>query len=312
MSSSGPSLSGKIKTKSQGLRLMPKDVAHSILLMHDEPDYLHGVELSSRELALMMLKSLDENGEDTTFARNKLKQIDSAWIDYLNAHNQRECEEFKTYKGQLERAHGLLRSEINQMLISKQLKIATMNVKKLKLFMNKYKDDPDLVEKIRHKLGLIISEYYSRDEWFKFYNGAHPEYIMNSFIYNPRKDETRFKILRIDGNQVTYQPYHNNEPVGEPIKIGLNEFLEIRISDQPIPIGEVYSFFPARNPGFDTDASYNKKVNDYLGRLMESFANKPATEFSSVPNGGRRTHHKRHDKKNKRTNRKKHSIRRRK
>jgi hypothetical protein len=109
-------------------------------------------------------------------------------------------------------------------------------------------------------------------------------------MYNPWKDEKRFKVLRIDGNQVTYQPYRNDEPDGTPKKIGLDEFLNIRINAQNnygwwknIPIREVYRFFPDRDDDYDTDDSYNAKVDHYLAHLMSAFAKKPDTEFFSVP-----------------------------
>ena len=157
--------------------------------------------------------------------------------------------------------------------------------------MNEYKNDPILLAKIKDKLHAIILANYGRSaHGFHFHNGAHPEWFMNAFIYNPRKTEYRFEVLRVDGNQVTYQPYQHNKPVGEPIKIGLDEFLKIRISAQDnynrwkdIPIGEVYRIFPERDDEFDTDESYNAKVDDYLAHLMSTFAKKPDTEFFSVP-----------------------------
>lgn len=272
----------------------------SVVRSHDERSHsgVHGSELSSRERALMMLKSLEENEgneEDLKFARNKLKQIDSEWVDSLNENDQSDCEEFKQFKRPLE-SSGLRPSEMHGMLIRKQLTIVMRNIEKLKLLMSKYKDDPGLVGIIRHKLGSIIGEYYGKGAWFEFHKGAHPEYIMNSFIYNPKP------VLRIDGNQVTYQPHRKGNPVIEPVKIGLDEFVKL-------PIGEVYGFFP--DPGFDTTVkSYNAKVNNYLKQLMETFAKKPAGFFSTpyVPpakaklsSGGSRTHHKRDSKKKKRT-----------
>lgn len=271
----------------------------SVVRSHDERSHsgVHGSELSSRERALMMLKSLEKNEgneEDLKFARNKLKQIDSEWVDSLNENDQRDCEEFKQFKRRLESSGGLRPSEMHGMLIRKQLTIVMMNIEKLKLLMNKYKDDPGLVGIIRHKLGSIIGEYYGKGAWFAFHQGAHPEYIMNSFIYNPKP------VLRIDGNQVTYQPHRNREPV----KIGLDEFVKL-------PIGEVYGFFPDRHPRFHTVESYNAKVDNYLEQLMETFAKKPAGFFSApyVPpakanrsSGGRhKTHDKRDSKKMKRT-----------
>ena len=224
----------------------------SVVRSHDERSHsgVHGSELSSRERALMMLKSLEENegnDEDLKFARNKLKQIDSEWVDSLNENDQRDCEEFKQFKRPLE-SSGLRPSEMHGMLIRKQLTIVMRNIEKLKLLMNKYKDDPGLVGIIRHKLGSIIGEYYGKGAWFAFHQGAHPEYIMNSFIYNPKP------VLRIDGNQVTYQPHRNREPV----KIGLDEFVKL-------PIGEVYGFFPDRH-------QYSQLPSGHLSRSHQPHA----------------------------------------
>lgn len=313
---------------------LPHDVLHSVLGSHDGHDHiLHGKYLSPRERALMMLQSFVDNNEDSHLAINQLRQIDSAWIDSLKEYNQTDCDEYKQFKLELKRETP---SELKKKLLEKESEIVMKNVKKLKLFMRKYQDNPDLVEKIRHKLGSIIRDYYRRGGLFDFNEGAHPEYIMNSFIYNPWKDEMRFKVLRIDGNQVTYQPYCNDGPDGNVRKIGLDEFLKITISVQTdsgfwrsIPIGEVYRFFPERDDDFDTDDSYNAKVDEYLKHLMQTFAKKPGTEFFSVPyepklksmpiqpksnwvqtadgnwvrapSGGRKTHHKRHNKKKKRT-----------
>jgi hypothetical protein len=260
---------------------------------------------------------LSQMDHDPT-AVNQLKEIDSVWVDSLKEQDQTECKEYKQFKRKLELAK-TPKSELNKRLLKKELKIVMKTVKKLKLFINKYKDDPGLVEKIKDKLNLIIGElfwhskYYSRGGLLGVHEGAHPEYIMNSFIYNPQKDETRFKVLRIDGNKVTYQPYRNNEPVGEPIKIGLDEFLKTGMSvkfmrpgvsfSEDVPIGEVYKIFPKRDYVDETVESHNAKVDDYLEHLMRTFANKPATEFfSALTSGGRRkTHHKRDNNKNKRT-----------
>jgi len=274
---------------------------------------------------------LSQMDHDPT-AVNQLKEIDSAWVDSLKKQDQQEQTEYKQFKHKLELAK-TPKSELNKRLLKKELKIVMKTVKKLKLFMNKYKDDPGLVEKIKNKLNLIVggldwhSVYYGRDgrlgeqgqmtveTWpLRTYTGAHPEYIMNVFIYNPPKGEKRFKVLRIDGNKVTYQPYRNNEPVGKPIKLGLDEFLKTGISvafgprgtepgfSTDVPIGEVYKIFPKRDYVDDTVETYNAKVDEYLEYLMRIFANKPATEFFSAPtSGGGRTHRKRNNNKNKRT-----------
>jgi len=267
---------------------------------------------------------LSQMDHDPT-AANQLKEIDSAWVDSLKEQDQTECKEYKQFKRKLELAN-TPKSELNKRLLKKELKIVMKTVKKLKLFMNKYKDDPDLVEKIKDKLNLIIgdsfwhSKYYSRGGLLGSHEGAHPEYIMNSFIYNPQKDETRFKVLQIDGVQVTYQPYRNNEPVGEPVKIGLDEFLKKGLSvefmrsgvsfSEDVPIGEEYKIFPKRDYVDETVESHNAKVDDYLEHLMRTFTKKPAGFFSApyVPpakakrtSGGGRTHRKRDSNKNKRT-----------
>ena len=283
-------------------------------------------------------------------AVNQLKEIDSAWVDSLKKQDQTECKEYKQFKHKLELAK-TPKSELDKRLLKKELEIVMKTVKKLKLFMNKYKDDPGLVEKIKNKLNLMVgnldwySVYYCRDgrlceqrqvtaeTWpLRTNTGAHPEYIMNVFIYNPPKGEKRFKVLRIDGNKVTYQPYRNNEPVGEPIKLGLDEFLKTGISvafgadgmmimydgsigalagprgTEPgflrdVPIGELYKIFPKRGYVDDTVETYNARVDEYLEYLMRIFANKPATEFFSAPTSGgrRKTHHKRDSNKRKRT-----------
>ncbi len=271
----------------------------------------------------MMLKSLEENGQDPSLAINELRQIDDAWVDSLTPYLT-DCKEYRDFKAGLtdDVVKDLLRTHFadyssdmvagkKKILREKELEIAMRNVKRLKLFMHTYQSDPDLVEQIRRKLNSIIREYYGRgNAMLKFHEGAHPEYIMNSFIYNPWKDETNFKVLRIDRNQVTYQPYRDGRPHGNPVQIRLDEFLKIRI---PIKrIGEVYKIFPELDDVHDYEASYNEKVDYYLERLMETFEKKPDTEVFSVPpkpepnpksQGGRRhrTHHKCHNNKKKRT-----------
>jgi|688.fasta_scaffold187336_3 hypothetical protein len=166
---------------------------------------------------------------------------------------------------------------------------APMNVKRLKLLMNKYQEYPEFIKKIREKLNSIILAHYGKYGNFKFHEGAHPEFIMNAFLYDPSKSEKRFKVLRIDGTQVTYHMLNEfNEPSRE-MTIGLDEFLRMPISAKNaygwwnIPIGEVYGFFPERDLERGTEDVYNAKVNNYLEHLMKLFANKPHTEFFSVP-----------------------------
>jgi|688.fasta_scaffold196301_2 hypothetical protein len=270
------------------MRSLPEDVLHLVLSHDDDGPDLRGKHLTARERALVMLQSFVENNEDIQLATNQLSQIDSTWIDSLKEYNQTDCDEYKQFKHQLE-LQKTTPSELKKKLLEKESEIVMKNVKKLKLFMRKYHYDSDLVEKIMHKLDSIIRNYYRRDGLFDFNEGAHPEYIMNSFIYNPRKHETRFKVLRIDGNQVTYQPYRNDEPNGNARTTGLDEFLKVTITAQTdsgfwrsIPIGEIYRFFPDRSE-FDTDESYNEKVAGYLEQLMTIFAKKPDTAFFSVP-----------------------------
>lgn len=194
------------------------------------------------------------------------------------------------------------------------------NVMRLKLFMNRYKSNHALLEKIKLKLNSIMLSNY--ESFHSFHGGAHPEWVMNAFIYNPNERETRFKVMRMDGNQVTYQPYVYNAPQGGPITIGLDAFLKLGINQQnrygmwkSTPIGEVYRILPERDEE-DIDEMYdNAKVNNYLEQLMVVFAHKPSSILSSVPQskegvklsnfaakGGRkRTHHKRHNKNKKRT-----------
>jgi hypothetical protein len=281
---------------------------------------------------------LSQMDHDPTVA-NQVKEIDSAWVDSLKYQDQTNSKEYKQFKASCVDTSSRS-SELYEMLLEKELKIVIKTVEKLKLFMIKYKDDPELVEKIKDKLNLIIggldwhSVYYGRDgrlgeqgqvtaeTWpLRTYTGAHPEYIMNVFIYNPPKGEKRFKVLRIDGNKVTYQRYRNNEPVGEPIKLGLDEFLKIGLSVEflyfgisyfeYVPIGEVYKIFPKRHVNEKVE-SHNAKVNKYLKNLMIIFANKPSSEIFSTPvksaSGGtysvdrrRKTHHNRDNNKNKRT-----------
>ena len=252
---------------------------------------------------------LSQMDHDPTVA-NQVKEIDSAWVDSLKYQDQTNSKEYKQFKASCVDTSSRF-SELYEMLLEKELKIVIKTVEKLKLFMIKYKDDPELVEKIKDKLNLIIggldrySVYYGRDgrlgeqgqvtaeTWpHRTYTGAHPEYIMNVFIYNPPKGEKRFKVLRIDGNKVTYQPYRNNEPVGEPIKLGLDEFLKIGLSVEflysgisyfeYVPIGEVYKIFPKRHVDEKVE-SHNAKVNKYLKNLMIIFANKPSSEIFSTP-----------------------------
>jgi hypothetical protein len=172
--------------------------------------------------------------------------------------------------------------EINGMNINADN--APINIKKLKLFMNKYRAYPYFIKKkIKETLKSIILSNYGKYGKFKFHNGAHPEFIMNAFIYNPWESEERFKILRIDGTQVTVAL------TGLPMTIGLDEFLKTRITAQTpygwreLPIGEVYGFFPERDLEYDTDDLYNEKLDTYLGHLMTVFAKKPPTDFFSVP-----------------------------
>jgi|688.fasta_scaffold03453_5 hypothetical protein len=175
------------------------------------------------------------------------------------------------------------------MLHEKELEIVKKNVEKLKLFMNKYQSDPELLEKISEKLNSIIRNYHAKHGHIGFHDGAHPEYVLNAFIYNPSKTEKRFKVLGINRTQVTYQPLRNENPDGLPITIGLDAFLKTRITAQTehgfwreIPIGEVYGVFPCRCE-YDTDHSYDAKVNYYLERLMTVFAKNPSSEVFSVP-----------------------------
>ena len=153
----------------------------------------------------------------------------------------------------------------------------TDNLKRLKLYMHKYKDDPRLLAKIKEKLNSIMLQNYGF--FHNFHGGAHPEWIMNAFIYNPSKNHY-FKLLRIDGNQVTVQMRNQSEP----IRMGLDEFLRTEIYDRNVHqmrtsamIGEVYKILPEYNE-YDLD---NRDI--YLAHLMEVFEKKPSGEFFSVP-----------------------------
>ena len=157
----------------------------------------------------------------------------------------------------------------------------TDNLKLLKLYMHKYKTIPRLLAKIKEKLNSMMLQ--NNGFFHNFHGGAHPEWIMNTFIYNPRKNRY-FKLLRIDGNQVTVQMQHKSDP----IRMGLDEFLRTEINDRTVHqmrteamIGEIYRILPEYNE-YDLD-----ERGIYLAHLMEVFEKKPSgepsSEFFSVP-----------------------------
>jgi hypothetical protein len=164
---------------------------------------------------------------------------------------------------------------------------AVRNIQRLKLFMNKYRSYPTMLEKIKKKLQTIIMVNYRKS----LHDGAHPEFIMNAFVYNPSGREDRFKVLRMDGNQVTVAMFNRDfQRYDAPTTIGLDAFLKRGISAKSnygfwkhIPIGEVYGILPERGCEEETDDVYEDRINKYLTRLMGVFANKPSTELFSVP-----------------------------
>jgi len=170
---------------------------------------------------------------------------------------------------------------INEMTSSGPPKTIRHNVEVLKHFMYKYKTNPELLKKIKEKLNSIILR--NSEIFHGFHGGAHPEWVMNAFMYNPMENE-HFKLLRIDGNQVTVKMQHKSEP----IHMGLDEFLKMEIPNRTVHhmrtsamIGEIYRILPEYN-------EYNLDEREiYLAHLMEVFDNKPygqpSSEFFSVP-----------------------------
>ena len=161
--------------------------------------------------------------------------------------------------------------------------VGDLDVRTLKLYMNKHKTDPELLENFKKKMNSIILRNYGRGSLYGFHGGAHPEWIMNAFIYNPSENK-HFKLLRIDGNQVTVKMQHKSEP----IHMGLDEFLTTEIPDRTVHqmrtsamIGEIYRILPEYNE-YDLD-----ERGIYLAHLMEVFEKKPSgepsSEFFSVP-----------------------------
>lgn len=275
---------------------IPEDLIRKIFghvresVVKDDHNHDRGILLSQMDYVPTLASQADE----------RIKQIDSAWIDSLNERNQTNCKEYKEfeanwtddavkeilYKNYLNTSPEMVSEKKKSILREKELEIVKKNVEKLKLFMNKYQSDPELLEKISEKLNSIIRNYYAKHGHIGFHDGAHPEYVLNAFIYNPSKTETRFKVLGINGTHVTYQPLRNENPDGLPRTIGLDAFLKTRITahgfGREIPIGEVYGIFPYRYE-YDTDESYDARVNYYLEHLMTVFAKNPSSEVFSVP-----------------------------
>ena len=181
---------------------------------------------------------------------------------------------------------------INKMTSGGPPKTIRQNVALLKHFMHKYKTNPELLKKIKEKLNSIILG--NRDIFHEFHGGAHPEWVMNRFIYNPSKNES-FELLRIDGNQVTVKMHNPSARSSDaaPISMGLDAFLRKKIYDRSVHhmqtsamIGEVYRIFPEQN-GDAPEQDYDDDITEYLAHLMTTFQHKPSgepsSEFFSVP-----------------------------
>jgi hypothetical protein len=163
-----------------------------------------------------------------------------------------------------------------------------VDVPTLKLYMNKYKTNPELLKNFKKKMNSIIRRNYGRGALHDFHGGAHPEWIMNAFIYNPIENKY-FKFLRIDGNQVTVRLWNAiTRNFDDPMHMRLDDFLRIEIPDRTVHqmrttamIGEIYGILPEWNE-HDLD-----ERDIYLAHLMEVFKKKPSgepsSEFFSVP-----------------------------
>ena len=163
-------------------------------------------------------------------------------------------------------------------------------VGRLKRYMYKYKTNNRLLAKIKEKLNSIIMRNYRRGTQFGFHGGAHPEWVMNAFIYNP-VENSRFKLLRMDGNQVTVQMWNQStRSFDEPIRMGLDAFLRTEIYDRTVHhmrteamIGEIYRILPQD----DEESNYEQVITEYLEHLMDAFERKPSgnpySDFFSVP-----------------------------
>lgn len=219
-------------------------------------------------------------------------KINSAWVDSLNEYDQTDCKEYKDFEARLTddavptsyllpSDETLAAEKKKKMLHEKKLEIVKKNVEKLKLFMIKYKDDLNLVKKIRDKLNTIIRNYYGKGEPFEFNGGAHPEYLMNIFIYNPSLENNRFKVLRINKNQVTYQLYETKYVNGK-VNYTLTGETKTDPLDKFLKDFKMFDFFPNNDPQ-STPETNEWNVNKYLYHLMETFEKKPDIEFLSVP-----------------------------
>jgi len=163
-----------------------------------------------------------------------------------------------------------------------------VDVPTLKLYMNKYKTNTELLKNFKKKMNSIIRRNYGRGALHDFHGGAHPEWIMNAFIYNPIENKY-FKLLRIDGNQVTVRMWNDTtRNFDDPMHMRLDDFLRIEIPDRTVHqmrttamIGEIYGILPEWNE-HDLD-----ERDIYLAHLMEVFKKKPSgepsSEFFSVP-----------------------------
>ncbi len=115
--------------------------------------------------------------------------------------------------------------------------------------------------------------------------------------------EQQYRVNSIDGNQITYVTL-SRSIINTTT---LDKFLKLTISAinnsnawKYLPIGEVYSIFPDRNEEED-DESYKERVDQYCLELNEFMETKGLLKELPKPKGGRKTYHKRNNKKKKRT-----------
>jgi hypothetical protein len=121
-------------------------------------------------------------------------------------------------------------------------------------------------------------------------------------IFTNISNNNKYYVENINGNRITYRML---SPI---IQTRLDDFLKLKISAKNksnawklLPIGEAYNVFPDRDDD-DDDDSYAEKVDSYcleLNKFMETQGS--LNEELPTPKGGRKTYHKRNNKKKKRT-----------
>jgi hypothetical protein len=116
-----------------------------------------------------------------------------------------------------------------------------------------------------------------------------------------------YHVKSIDGNKIVYDNKKQDGVWSDPIETTLGAFLRLEIPTvsnsnrwKYLPIGEVYSFFPDRNEDNDED-SYEETVNEYCSELDSVMEHQGLLVKLSNTKGGRKTYHKRNNKKKKRT-----------